>query len=927
MFNQDTHKIMTEEEKTWLKDSLLLDVKASQIKKVMNLKFNKTGVSTKHVRYVMQKLKCTDNEKEELATFLENLEDEGGQINVLLDEKENVRVLSVQTSDMRRAFLGVNPDVVMVDTTFNYNASGYKLNAFSYVNPVSNRGEVANLVFLSDEGAETLEFGFTAFRKAVLKDPGTFMLDKDFTELSVLAKVFPNSNTLLCLFHVLKYWKSLVNTARAAEDGVIVDCDKKLAIMELFRGIVYEVDSDICEKLLTHFESQIQGIEVRVGNGDRAYHVKLADYFHKNWKTCDDKWMTCKRRRTVGLEQNTNNSLERLWRSMKDHLKQMSSGSMSIAKAVLELVKYSENRLEDSYTWDQRHFMRIHDKDEDVKRELASAAWELNDRGLLKFKHSMELLRSREGKMEIEVEASEMDNGVKEWFKRRKVLVEGKKVKDDSDEDEDQSQKNLDRDVVYQIYNSDDNKCNCTWAYRSGVPCRHILYCRRSMNLPLFQKSLFHERFWKNRNQDLDRKDEEVGVDENNNSDNEDALVEDEAHFEPKPKIMNKGDKYRLISPLTERLLDAILRCGSNPVKKYQEELEEIIENVRDGRSLFFRAEKKTENVSPENEGEVKNSVIDDTEIAEKPRKKFDLKFYNKTKTGKVGRPSESKVRFKKKTVKSKIRSSSKVKKRNEKKHVSEGMPSSNKIVCSFPPNPHNPKQFAVYEDDYKFLAPRVFISNDIIDFKFRYLQPDGPAGKRVWLLNSYLAQQMAHEERWWVFPGLKRQVDAARIHEEGGCQIIVMAWCESSHFFGVIAVCGEEDNIYVMESIGGYREPRGVAVLHDFLRGIRSLKKLDPSNISIKTLNVPKQEQRSNNCGMYLMENASMILNHPDDFIFKAQTDSLLDWYPTALVSRRREEMADLLKRLGHDQRRPGELHETEGLLDLPDLGFKECL
>ena len=139
--------------------------------------------------------------------------------------------------------------------------------------------------------------------------------------------------------------------------------------------------------------------------------------------------------------------------------------------------------------------------------------------------------------------------------------------------------------------------------------------------------------------------------------------------------------------------------------------------------------------------------------------------------------------------------------------------------------------------------------------------------------------------------------------------------------------MCVEEDNIYVMESIGGYREPRGVAVLHDFLRGIRSLKKLDPSNISIKTLNVPKQEQRSNNCGMYLMENASMILNHPDDFIFKAQTDSLLDWYPTALVSRRREEMADLLKRLGHDQRRPGELHETEGLLDLPDLGFKECL
>ena len=46
-------------------------------------------------------------------------------------------------------------------------------------------------------------------------------------------------------------------------------------------------------------------------------------------------WMMTHRKNIVGLgEENTNNRIERLWRTLKDFPKQMASGKMSIFKAV-----------------------------------------------------------------------------------------------------------------------------------------------------------------------------------------------------------------------------------------------------------------------------------------------------------------------------------------------------------------------------------------------------------------------------------------------------------------------------------------------------------------------------------------------------------------------------------------------------------------
>ena len=231
MYFQETHTICEAEEVEFVEQSIKLNVKATQLKTRVQAKFDKPGISTNHIRYIMSKLKSPEKEREELSLFLEKIVEEGGNVEILLD-KDKVRVLAVQTSEMRKAYLGISPDIVLVDTTFNFNSEGYKMSSFAYCNPVSNKGEVGQLNFLADEGGEALEFAFKAFKKTIVKDPRVIMLDKDFTELSTLAKVFPKTTTLLCQFHVMKYIKTIVSTAQGITAEVIVDYDKKVETME-----------------------------------------------------------------------------------------------------------------------------------------------------------------------------------------------------------------------------------------------------------------------------------------------------------------------------------------------------------------------------------------------------------------------------------------------------------------------------------------------------------------------------------------------------------------------------------------------------------------------------------------------------------------------------------------------------------------------
>ena len=69
--------------------------------------------------------------------------------------------------------------------------------------------------------------------------------------------------------------------------------------------------------------------------------------------------------------------------------------------------------------------------------------------------------------------------------------------------------------------------------------------------------------------------------------------------------VMSRGEKYNVIAPLVERLMDAILRRGTKSVQQYGHELESCIENVKSGKSLFHSTgHENSSNLSPLNSQE-----------------------------------------------------------------------------------------------------------------------------------------------------------------------------------------------------------------------------------------------------------------------------------------------------------------------------------
>ena len=919
MFHQETHKIDNPVELKAVQDAVEMNVKPVQLRKHLQEKFNKPGLSDSHVRYIISRMKATSS-NDELAAVLENI-DEEGLVKVMLDEQDKVRVLCLQTISMRKAFHGAHPCSVLYDTTFKFNQEGYKLSAFCYTNPVSSRGEVAFLAFIADECSDVQDFVFRSFKECTTFRPKYFMVDKDFNEIRTITKVFPESVYLLCQFHVLKHMKTILSTARASEESCVkVDKELKDALMDSFTKWMYALHEDKAGKCREEFYEFSQGLEVRIGFGSNAYYTNLAEYVRKNWDLCSDKWLTCERRKLEGIEdENTNNRLERLWRSMKDYLKSVSSCTTPISELVVLLVQYAEARLINRYAWQLRHRMRIVHENPEIMQEFDKADTELNDQGMKKFKTSIDLMISRLDCLQLD--GTNGSTFVKELFPNSTNLKEQSK-----------------------IYDCNSMKCNCSWNLMNFAPCRHILFYRLVSGMSLFHKDLFNQKFKIERNCDLlvkienylDAPEEElVGVHD---------VVDD--CIEEKIKVLSRGDKYRLLGPKIEMLLEAMLRCGSNKAVKYQSELSEMIENVKLGKGLFIREEDMTARsvldavVVSEKYAEPKQIASSEVEVMN-ASSKYALFWNSKSKLGRVGRPKESKVSFKRKRVTSSNVDASPPTKRVRNIPVeasitdnrddivrqvadshcavdntssslmeSDGTLSdmcpgktsvSDAVVCSFPYDPDNPRQYAVYESDIKSLAPRAFIKDTIIDYCFRKLKSCHSGSEQVLLIDSSKSQRLS---TWRLCPDLRSDIESARLFHAQGVRLVFMVWCESVHFFGIVGVCHIQNPVvYVLESVGGYPEPLGAQFMIQLLHDHRVAAGLPLTQIRVLTPLVPRQPVASNDCGIFVVENASRIFKNPDEFLERASQGSLKDWYKSNELSRRRIEIAAELRKLGAEQ------------------------
>ncbi|KAG6616185.1 uncharacterized protein IUM83_03827 [Phytophthora cinnamomi] len=103
------------------------------------------------------------------------------------------------------------PEVVMIDATHGTNLSKYKV--FSIMaHDAFGKGQFVQHAVIQNERNPTL---LTALEQFKRYNPAwsrikCILIDKDFGEISVLKKTFPDAMLLLCQFHVLKYLREQI---------------------------------------------------------------------------------------------------------------------------------------------------------------------------------------------------------------------------------------------------------------------------------------------------------------------------------------------------------------------------------------------------------------------------------------------------------------------------------------------------------------------------------------------------------------------------------------------------------------------------------------------------------------------------------------------------------------------------------------------
>ena len=173
----------------------------------------------------------------------------------------------ISSKNMRNAFLSSELSVIQMDTTFEVEKGRNKLVAFCYLNPTTNKTEIAALSMMSDD------FVLSKFKTLCRREDIMFFVDKDFTNIESIKKAFSEVTILLCVFYVLKYMRTLISTA-------VTRVEKQEAIFRKFKEVVYAHTEDIFMVNNSDFLTEIGDIEVRK-NGK---YTSLSDYYRKDWR-------------------------------------------------------------------------------------------------------------------------------------------------------------------------------------------------------------------------------------------------------------------------------------------------------------------------------------------------------------------------------------------------------------------------------------------------------------------------------------------------------------------------------------------------------------------------------------------------------------------------------------------------------------------
>ncbi|KAE9109958.1 hypothetical protein PF005_g11792 [Phytophthora fragariae] len=188
------------------------------------------------------------------------------------------------------------------------------------------------------------------------------LVDKDFTEMSVLKQAFPGVTVLLCQFYVLKYVREEIASSDYCFNAW--QKDQLRGVMSLLVYAMEEAEYAKHFKYMVHlasigFSSRPQA-DISVGHesgrdgrgsgqdgqtsvsndGSLANEESTCEqhpfvaYLSKNWDNCRELWCAHKRQNAVTLRNNTNNRLESLWKQLKEWV----DSSMAVDECIASIM-------------------------------------------------------------------------------------------------------------------------------------------------------------------------------------------------------------------------------------------------------------------------------------------------------------------------------------------------------------------------------------------------------------------------------------------------------------------------------------------------------------------------------------------------------------------------------------------------------------
>ena len=173
-------------------------------------------------------------EEERLLRVLETLltDDVSSSVILTVDSGGELEMIYLQTSAMKKSMLKF-PEVILMDSTYRCNNRKMPLSSIMVMDG-NGRGQIVAHALLKNERQETLKSFLSTFHElnATAIQAKVFLVDKDFNEMAVLRSLWPESEIFLCLWHVLRAFKSRISCMSEPQD-------KKDDIRKICQGIAY----------------------------------------------------------------------------------------------------------------------------------------------------------------------------------------------------------------------------------------------------------------------------------------------------------------------------------------------------------------------------------------------------------------------------------------------------------------------------------------------------------------------------------------------------------------------------------------------------------------------------------------------------------------------------------------------------------------